>query len=163
MKNGQFISSNALTEELKDNVIGVVFYVTSDIEDSNLGADVKNYLRDNPSYSSVHGKAISLKNDSPDSKWASIASSAFSQQYADLAQAIQDMNGYGNSQFIWDSGSDSYPAFAQAKAFRETNVYGDFVNTGWYLPSEGEFNLLNTQLTAVENALVALGADAESL
>ena len=37
------------------------------------------------------------------------------------------------------------------------------MNTGWYLPSEGEFLLLNTELAAVENALVALGADAESL
>lgn len=164
MKNGLFISSSTtLTQDQKDNVIGVVFYVTSDIEDSNLGADVKNYLRDNPSYSSVHGKAISLKNDSQNSKWASIASSAFSQQYDEVTQAIQDMNGYGHSQSIWNSGSVGYYAFDCAKAYRETNVYGDFVNTGWYLPSEGEFNLLNTHLTAVENALVALGADAESL
>ena len=160
MKNGQFISSSTtLTQDQKDNVIGVVFYVTSDIEDNYLGADVKNYLRANPSHSSVHGKAISLKNDSPDSKWAISESSAFLQQYEDLAQAIQDMNGYGHSQSIWNLGSASYDAFNCAKAYREANTYEGFVNTGWYLPSEGEFNLLNIQLTAVDNALVALGAD----
>lgn len=161
MKNGQFISSSStLTQDQKDNVIGVVFYVTSDIEDTNLGADVKNYLRANPSHSSVHGKAISLKNYSPDSKWAISESSAFLQQYEDLAQAIQDMNGYGHSQSIWNLGSGrGYYAFDYAKAYQEENDYEGFVNTGWYLPSEGEFNLLNIQLTAVDNALVALGAD----
>ena len=157
MKNGQFISSSTtLTEDQKENVIGVVFYVTSDIEDDNLGEGVKNYLRDNPSYSSVHGKAISLTNYSQNSKWASMESSALSQQYADLAQAIQDMNGYGHSQSIWNLGSGrGYYAFDYAKAYQEENDYDyeGFVNTGWYLPSEGEFNLLNTHLTAVENAL----------
>ena len=169
MKNGQFISSSTtLTEDQKANVIGVVFYVTSDIEDDKLGVDVKNYLRANPSHSLVHGKAISLKNYSQGSgiyrtTWATSENDAFSQQYDEVTQAIQDLNGYGNSQFIWERGSGSYPAFACAQAYRETNAYEDFVNTGWYLPSEGEFLLLNTELAAVENALVALGADAESL
>ena len=74
------------------------------------------------------------------------------------------MNGYGHSQSIWNLGSVGYYAFDRAKTYRDLhgNTYS-FVNTGWYLPSEGEFNLLDKQLTAVNNALVALGEGAQSL
>ena len=95
----------------------------------------------------LHGDAVSLTQEGP-MKWSSNTNDVTQlPNYTHWRDAIQDFNGFDNTQFIRQNGNaNTYPA-AWAVDF----------NNGWYLPSAGQLNLLFGELMNVNTSLNLVG------
>jgi hypothetical protein len=108
--------------------IGVVFYV------DNTGQ---------------HGWAVALHRTTGVYAWANSTSNTSLPDYTNTRQAIYDLDGYGNTQYLrWSGTSTAYPAAYAV----------DFAN-GWYLPAIGQLNYLYGNIIEVNASLAIVDGD----
>lgn len=132
MKDGSLIGKNAtLTEEQKDNCIGIVFQ--TDV--NRIGQAEKEELGGN-----VHGLVVALKNTGNAMKFSTEqvdVQGVYNAEY--LEDSYNDINGLANTKFVYSLSdyTTTYPIFSSIKLFNENNTRPT-KTTEWFLPSIGQ-------------------------
>ena len=149
MRNGMIMSKKAtLTASQRSQVVGIVFYLTENLDDPKLGDGVKAKLTG--STLSQHGLAIALKNATSTGpvQWKTTNTDDDIREYIYLKHAAGDYDGYSNCVWGYAQNLTTYPAFNEGKKYNDNNgtVLG-FTTTGWYIPSMGEVMLMMEQLS----------------
>lgn len=96
-----------------------------------------------------HGWAIHLQNQSTSISWAGYQTPGYNSDIPDLNNfshgwdAVDDMEGYQNTQIIRNAGdATSYPA-----------AYAMDFDNGWYLPAAGQLNIMYPTIVLLNNSL----------
>lgn len=174
-KDGSLIKSSSLQENDKANVIGVVYYVgnpqLSALYPDSYGPEQDVLLRERPDC--VHGLVYALKKANDGNAfgaWNSLLTNdviSSLQGYSDYVYtsystgatiAKERILGYNNvklyEKYAADTGTGLFANMRQICA--EYTPVAPVTTTGWYLPSHGEFNILNEQKTVLDIALSAV-------
>ncbi len=154
MSDGRILSKNTeLSDILRNNIVGIVCYLTKDLNDPKLGAGVQAQLES--STLSQHGLAIALHDaTTPEGKaWKNENTTDTARPALTLLQdARLNYNGYSTSTSTYPTSdlSTNYPAFNAAYTYNNSHQPTGFVNTGWYIPSMGEMMLMLEKLSGQE-------------
>ncbi len=148
MSNGMIMSKKAtLTASQQSQVVGIVFYLTENLDDPKLGDGVKAKLTG--STLSQHGLAIALKNATSTEpvqwKTTNTPDEALP-DYDYLNEAYIDYDGYKHCQWGFTQNLTNYPTFRVGKEYRD-NPPVNFSSTGWYVPSMGELMLMMEEVS----------------
>lgn len=133
LKDGTLVKADAITEEQKQNAIGIVAFLYN--ADRLPKDGVKNALaakgQDSP-----HGLVMALKNAGTDLDWG--PNTVTDYVSSTLGSAYKEgKDGYTITSAF--KGNSEYPAFTEVANYENSAPTSGITCTGWYLPSMGEW------------------------
>jgi hypothetical protein len=174
-KDGSLIKLSSLQDNDKANVIGVVYYVgnpqLSALYPGSYNPEQDVLLRERPDC--VHGLVYALKKANDGNAfgaWNSLLTN-------DIISSLQGYSGYVYTSYSTGAtiAKERILGYNNAKLYEKYEINtgielfanmrkvcaeytpaAPVIATGWYLPSHGEFNILNEQKTLLDTALSAV-------